>query len=416
MNKQTFSIIATITVLLAACTTPQTPLPTDSQPKAVESTQSSPSQPTTEGDITNITWQWQALSETLPASQSIVPDPQNYTLNFMSDGTFSAKADCNMVSGTYILNENNMKLTVGPATLAECGADSLYNQYLALLEQVKTYHLVHGLLFLAGNNGQMGFTNAGTETITTPSVTEITPNQPETSSIVNTLWKWSDLIMPEAPINTSPIIPSVVLDPDRYTLTFSTKGSVRVLADCNTLAGTYAISGSNMTITLTAMTLSICEPGSFSDLYINLLKQVATYQITNDKLLLGLKEDAGQMGFTNGGPVVVVPFPLKGKPTVTTFQASNVHSGPGADYPGFGVIPAGVSAEVIGKSPDGAWYAIKIPIEITPEGQGWISAAQTRLYHITATDLPIIQPPPLLPTTQSEPPAIHPGRQKNQSP
>jgi heat shock protein HslJ len=405
MNKWTFSILTTITVLLAACTSPQTFLPSESQLKTSETTQAPSNQLSAVGDITNITWQWQALSETQPPSQSIVSEPQNYTLNFMPNGTFSAKADCNMVSGTYTLEENKMELIVGPTTLAECGPDSKYNQYLALLEQVKTYHLVHGLLFLAGNNGQMGFSDARTTTSAPLSATVISPDRPEASSIVDILWKWSDLVMSEGPTGTSLATPAVVLDPDRYTLSFLTNGSVRVLADCNTLAGTYVINASNLTISLTAMTLSICEPGSFSDLYIHLLGQVATYQISNDKLLLGLKDDSGQMGFTNGGPVVVIPFPQTGKPTVTAFYAGEVRNGPGIDFPSYGVFSAGVSAEVIGKSPDGAWYVIRIPTDIASNGQGWISSVQTRLYHITPAELPIIQPPASPPAIQPEPSA-----------
>ena len=51
--------------------------------------------------LTGKTWQWTASTTKVPASQSVVPDPENYTLDFKSDGTFSAKVDCNQLSGTY---------------------------------------------------------------------------------------------------------------------------------------------------------------------------------------------------------------------------------------------------------------------------------------------------------------------------
>ena len=51
-------------------------------------------------EITNITWQWAELTENDPAAQSLVPDPENYTLTFWDDGSFSFKADCNSGSGS----------------------------------------------------------------------------------------------------------------------------------------------------------------------------------------------------------------------------------------------------------------------------------------------------------------------------
>ena len=33
-------------------------------------------------DLTGIVWQWTAMQETAPASQSVVPDPENYTITF----------------------------------------------------------------------------------------------------------------------------------------------------------------------------------------------------------------------------------------------------------------------------------------------------------------------------------------------
>ena len=42
--------------------------------------------PATSETITDISWQWAALAETEPASQSLVPTPENYTLTLGSDG------------------------------------------------------------------------------------------------------------------------------------------------------------------------------------------------------------------------------------------------------------------------------------------------------------------------------------------
>ena len=55
------------------------------------------------GEITGIQWQWAEPTETEPASQSVVPDPENYVLVLNADGSASIKADCNQVIWTYTL-------------------------------------------------------------------------------------------------------------------------------------------------------------------------------------------------------------------------------------------------------------------------------------------------------------------------
>ncbi|WP_052402639.1 META domain-containing protein [Methanococcoides methylutens] len=105
-------------------------------------------------EIIDIEWQWSGLIETEPASQSVVPDPENYTLTLRSDGTYSIKADCNIGSGSYKLEGNNLTLAPGPITLAYCGPDSLDSQYLSLLSNVTNVSMDDDQLVLGiGENG-----------------------------------------------------------------------------------------------------------------------------------------------------------------------------------------------------------------------------------------------------------------------
>ncbi|WP_218146685.1 META domain-containing protein [Methanolobus profundi] len=105
-------------------------------------------------DITDIKWQWSGLIETEPASQFVVPDPENYTLIFNSDGTYSLKADCNIGSGSYTLEKSDLTLSPGPMTLMYCGSDSLDSQYLSLLNNVATITIENDQLVLGtGENG-----------------------------------------------------------------------------------------------------------------------------------------------------------------------------------------------------------------------------------------------------------------------
>jgi heat shock protein HslJ len=113
-----------------------------------------------EGKITGITWQWAGLVETEPAAQSVVPDPENYTLTLRLDGICEVKADCNMVGGSYVLEGNALTLELGLSTMAYCGDDSLDQQYLELLANVDSYAVEDGRLVmeLKAGAGRMTFT------------------------------------------------------------------------------------------------------------------------------------------------------------------------------------------------------------------------------------------------------------------
>lgn len=115
-------------------------------------------------EIIGIKWQWAQLTETEPAAQSVVPDPENYVVVLNADGTASLKADCNMVSWTYTLEGTTLTFnTLGPSTLAFCGEDSLDQKFLSTLGKGGTVSLEEGrlVLELSENAGRMVFDNGG---------------------------------------------------------------------------------------------------------------------------------------------------------------------------------------------------------------------------------------------------------------
>ncbi|MGE5375847.1 MAG: META domain-containing protein [Bacteroidota bacterium] len=115
-------------------------------------------------DITATVWQWTAMQETAPASQSVVPDPQNYTITFKTDGTATIKADCNNVDAKYKANKKGkMTIKLGASTLMACGPNSQDTIYLDSLSKVESYAIVSGQLQLAFPNGggKMDFKNGG---------------------------------------------------------------------------------------------------------------------------------------------------------------------------------------------------------------------------------------------------------------
>ena len=85
--------------------------------------------------ITGVVWQWETVTNKDTNETTAVPNPENYTIEFKEDGTFSGKADCNNIAGTYS-QENGFSITLGPSTLAFCGEASLDTMYLDLLSNV----------------------------------------------------------------------------------------------------------------------------------------------------------------------------------------------------------------------------------------------------------------------------------------
>ena len=109
--------------------------------------------------LTGNSWEWTASTTTTPASQSVVPVPQNYTIEFKSDQTFEGKADCNQISGTWASTSGDgLTITLGPSTTAACGPDSLDSTYIEGLGKTSMYVLEEDKLILTqGVEGTMTF-------------------------------------------------------------------------------------------------------------------------------------------------------------------------------------------------------------------------------------------------------------------
>lgn len=103
--------------------------------------------------LTGKVWQWSAMTEKVPASQSVVPDPQNYTIEFKGDGTYALKADCNQGSGAYTTSGAALTLEPGPMTLAACPPESMDATYLQRIFLTDSYTLANSQLTLNQSDG-----------------------------------------------------------------------------------------------------------------------------------------------------------------------------------------------------------------------------------------------------------------------
>jgi heat shock protein HslJ len=93
-----------------------------------------------------------------------INDPTRYTLTLNDDGTANFQADCNVGGLSYTLAEGNlMTITLGPTTLAYCGAGSLDQIYLSSLSNAMGYRLEEGnlLIDMLDDAGSLIFSPAG---------------------------------------------------------------------------------------------------------------------------------------------------------------------------------------------------------------------------------------------------------------
>lgn len=97
-------------------------------------------------------------------------------------------------------------------------------------------------------------------------------------------------------------------------------------------------------------------------------------------------------------PEVSVPTPVPGTPMVTASEAINVRSGPGTNFPSYGVAPAGTQGVVIGISEDGGWWVVQVQrTDLVPDGQGWVSGEFVEAENTDGVPvIPSPEPPPVV--------------------
>jgi len=99
-------------------------------------------------------------------------------------------------------------------------------------------------------------------------------------------------------------------------------------------------------------------------------------------------------------PVAMVPTPAPGEPAAIANYDTTIYSGPGTNYVVYGTFLGGGSAKVVGKSEDGLWWAISVPV--APNGNGWVDAAWVTVSN--ADSVAVLPTPPVPPTVELVPP------------
>lgn len=99
-------------------------------------------------------------------------------------------------------------------------------------------------------------------------------------------------------------------------------------------------------------------------------------------------------------PVAVVPTADPNGPSAVANYNTTIYSGPGSNYVVYGVFLGGQTGVVVGKSEDGQWWALHVPV--APEGNGWVSAPAVTTRNVD--NIPVLPTPPVPPTAEMVPP------------
>ena len=99
-------------------------------------------------------------------------------------------------------------------------------------------------------------------------------------------------------------------------------------------------------------------------------------------------------------PVAVVPTADPSGPSAVANYNTVIYSGPGTNYVVYGAFVGSQTAVVVGKSEDGGWWAINVPV--APNGNGWVSAASVTVKN--ADNVALLPTPPVPATTEMVPP------------
>ncbi len=99
-------------------------------------------------------------------------------------------------------------------------------------------------------------------------------------------------------------------------------------------------------------------------------------------------------------PVAVIPTPAPGDPAAIANYNTTIYSGPGTNYVVYATLNGGTTAKVVGKSQDGLWWAVSVPV--APTGAGWVKDGWVTVRN--AANVPVLPTPPVPPTTEMVPP------------
>lgn len=226
---------------------------------------------------------WQLVSQRSASGETAAALPNAPATAQFAAGNLAGNTGCNSYNAAYQLSGLRLSIETPRTTLLNCGEEQMAQEraLLANLAAVTSYEVTNQTLTLRDAAGRVVATFAAA-----------TSAASSASSLVGSVWRW---IASYYSNETA----TVVDDPAKYTLEFGEDGRVRVVADCNTLAGTYQATNGQLKLELNATTLAVCGEASLAGKFVQELDAVATYVMPDAaSLVLNMKYDTGDMHFS----------------------------------------------------------------------------------------------------------------------
>ncbi|MCC7161504.1 MAG: META domain-containing protein, partial [Anaerolineae bacterium] len=217
-------------------------------------------------------WKWTG-SQFSDGKTTTPTDPNNYLIEFLSDGTLGVRADCNRLAGTFTQDGNNLTIALGPSTLVACPEGSLGDEYVRQLGLVSSYFIRDGKLVMEFkfDSGSMTFEASAP------------------AGLAGTSWDVINYNNGNQGVVTA-------VNGTKLTLAFGADGRVSGSAGCNTFNGSYTSENGGLNIGPLASTRKLCpEPAGVMEQeaqYLAALQKAATYEIAGDTLTIRDASDA----------------------------------------------------------------------------------------------------------------------------
>jgi heat shock protein HslJ len=102
-------------------------------------------------EIRGVTWKLERIER--PGIAPIaVPNPEQYTLRFETDGNLSVRADCNTCGGRYSLDGSSLSIGDVACTLIGCPTPGLDTTFTSALRNVRTATITGERLVITGTD------------------------------------------------------------------------------------------------------------------------------------------------------------------------------------------------------------------------------------------------------------------------
>jgi len=106
--------------------------------------------PTGPTELVDITWKLESVAR-VGSALVTVPNPEQFTIRFETNGAASVRADCNSCSGRYVLDGASISIQTLACTRVACPTPGLDQLYTSALENVRAQTVANGSLILTGS-------------------------------------------------------------------------------------------------------------------------------------------------------------------------------------------------------------------------------------------------------------------------